>query len=161
MFDLRIVVFSDTHGKASAVEKIISQNPNVKHFIFLGDGERELERISSLHTDIAFYKVCGNCDYASFLPDTDILVKEGKKIIFTHGHNHMVKYSTDGVYELAKMNRAHIVLFGHTHQRYLEYRDGIYILNPGSAALPRDLKPPSYAFIDIESSGIVCSHVDL
>lgn len=158
---MRIVVFSDTHGSSGAVEKIIAKNPDVRNFIFLGDGEREIERARSLHTDIEFCCVCGNCDYHSFNPDTDIFVREGHKIIFTHGHNHGVKYSLDRLYQLAKNNRADIALFGHTHCRHLEYRDGIYLLNPGSAALPRDGKGSSYAFIDIEKGGVFCSHVDL
>lgn len=158
---MRVVAFSDTHGNGAVIERIISDNPTVKYFIFLGDGERELERSRSLHQDVEILYVCGNCDYRSFAPDTDIFVKNGRKLIFTHGHNFQVRYSLDRLYQLAKQNCADVALFGHTHCRYLEYRDGVYLMNPGSASLPRDGKAPSYGFIDIEDSGIVCGHVSL
>ncbi len=54
-----------------------------------------------------------------------------------------------------------IVLHGHTHVRRNEYRNGVYLMNPGSAAQPRDGMPPSYAYIDYEKGGIFISHVSL
>ena len=39
--------------------------------------------------------------------------------------------------------------------------NGVYLMNPGSAAQPRDGMPPSYAYIDYEKGGIFISHVSL
>lgn len=158
---MRIIVFSDTHGNFSAMLEIFKRNEDADAFIFLGDGERELDKIRALYPDKKIMNVAGNCDYGSMTPDFDIFMANGRKILFTHGHTIGVKYSLDRLVYKAREIQADIVLFGHTHCRYCGYEDGLHILNPGSASLPRDFKPKGYAFIDIVDSGIMCSHVDL
>lgn len=158
---MRIIVFSDTHRRFDAMKKIIDDNRNADMFIFLGDGERELDDIKCYYPDINIQSVSGNCDFASMAKAIDITFAMDKKIIFLHGHTHGVNYGTEGILKLAKENNADIVLFGHTHQRFLSYEDGIYLFNPGSAGQPRDGKGPSYGFIDITNAGIVCGHKEL
>lgn len=159
---MRIIAFSDTHGLKSAAAKVFDRNTDADLFVFLGDGERELDYVKSLYPDKKVLSVCGNCDFNSFAPAVDIFQADEVKLIFTHGHNHAVKYSTDVMYKLAQDNCAQIALFGHTHCRYLEYRDGIYLINPGSAGCARDGKPACYATIEIRGKqGILCNHVDL
>ncbi|MBQ7071446.1 MAG: YfcE family phosphodiesterase [Ruminococcus sp.] len=159
---MRIVVFSDTHGNYSAMHKVFKRNGNADLFIFLGDGERDLERLSSQYLDKKVLHVSGNCDFASMTPNNDIYITpSGVKIFFTHGHKWAVKYTTDKLFEHAKAIGAQIVLYGHTHCRNYEFRDGVHILNPGSAGCPRDFLPACYAYIDITDAGIFCAHVDL
>ena len=158
---MRIIVYSDTHGSFSAHAEIFRRNENADAFIFLGDGERELDKIKALYPDKTVVNVAGNCDYCLTSLQTDIFMAKNIKILFSHGHTFGVKYSLDRIYYKAKEIGAKIVLFGHTHCRYYSYEDGVHILNPGSASCPRDGKPKSYAFIDVTDSGIMCSHVDL
>lgn len=158
---MRIIVFSDTHGYSRAAQKIFERNEDADAFIFLGDGERELDRMKLCYPDKKILCVAGNCDYASMLPDNDIFMARDVKIFFTHGHNWGVKFSTDRLFYKAKEIGAQIALFGHTHCRYYSYEEGVHVLNPGSASCPRDGKAPSYAFIDVTDKGIFCSHVEL
>lgn len=158
---MRIIVFSDTHNNYSAMKKILDRNQDASVFIFLGDGERELREIRKHYPDKKILSVKGNCDFSNDSPLMGTYSYKNIKILFTHGHRYNVKYSTDNLYYLAKENNAHIICFGHTHCRYYDYIDGIHMLNPGSASQPRDFNSPSYAFIDITDSGIICSHVDL
>lgn len=158
---MRIIVFSDTHRNLNTMKKIFEMNKDVSVFIFLGDGEKELREIKNLYPDKQILSVKGNCDFSDDSPILDTFYVDNIKIIFTHGHKYNVKYTTNNLYYLAKENDAQVVCFGHSHCRYNGYQDGIHILNPGSASQPRDSKPPSYAFIDITDSGIICSHVDL
>lgn len=158
---MRIIVFSDTHRNMNAMKKIFERNKDADKFIFLGDGEYELREIKNLYPDKKILSVKGNCDSSNDSPLIGTFCFENTKIIYTHGHKFNVKYTTDNLYHLAKENNAQIVCFGHSHCRYNGFQDGIHILNPGSASQPRDYKPPSYAFIDITESGIICSHVDL
>ena len=158
---MRIIVYSDTHGSFSAHAEIFQRNDTADDFLFLGDGERELDTIRLLYPDKTVVNVAGNCDFGSMTPAVDIFMANGTKILFTHGHTLGVKYSTDRLFYKAKEIDAKIVLFGHTHCRHYSYEEGIHILNPGSASQPRDFKGKSYAFIDILDSGIVCNHVDL
>lgn len=158
---MRIIVFSDTHGNSRCMREIFERNEDADAFIFLGDGERELDTLRKCYPDKTILNVAGNCDYGSMTLDNDIFIADGVKILFTHGHNWGVKFSTDRLFYKAKEIGAEIVLFGHTHCRFYQYDEGVHILNPGSAGCPRDGKPQSYAFIDITKSGIMCSHVDL
>lgn len=159
--DMRIIVYADTHGDFSAHAEIIERNEDAYAFIFLGDGETELDKIKVLYPEKKIVNVAGNCDYSSLAPTTDILIAKGVKILYTHGHSFGVKYSVDRLYYKAKEIDAKIALFGHTHCRFYSYEDGIHILNPGSASCPRDGNRKGYAFIDITDKGIMCSHVNL
>ena len=158
---MRVVVFSDTHGNGAVIDRIVSDNSSVSEFIFLGDGEKEIDKATLRYTDKNFHTVRGNCDFNSKKPDFSILELEGHRILFTHGHTFGVNFTLDRLVNFALYNNADIVLFGHLHVRHYEYRNKIHILNPSSASLPRDVKPPAYAFIDIEESGGVCGHVNL
>ena len=158
---MRIVVFSDTHGRYSAMEEIVERNLNADMFVFLGDGEREFDNITALYPKLDFRHVSGNCDYASFAPDMIIIGAENVRILATHGHRFGVKISNEYLKKLAVENNCKVVLFGHTHERYENYENGIYFLNPGSASCPRDGKKPSYGYIDITPAGIVTNIVTL
>ena len=158
---MRVIAFADTHGNMRAMREIFMRNEDAQVFIFLGDGESDLERMRKSYPDKTILSVAGNCDCSSTSPDHDSFVVGDVKILFTHGHNWGVKYSIDRVFYRAKEIGAKVALFAHTHQRFYEYYEDVHILNPGSAAFPRDGKPACYAFIDITPKGIMCSHVDL
>lgn len=158
---MRIIVISDTHGRFDIMEKIFERNDNAQLFIFLGDGEREFDEAKDFHKNKKTFQVSGNCDMLSLTPDMILTEAEGKRILVTHGHKYGVKSGTTILERIARERGAEIVLFGHTHQRYYSYENGIHFLNPGSAAQPRDGKGASYAFIDITKAGIVCNHVDV
>lgn len=159
---VRIIVMSDSHRKYSAVEKIVEANlGRADMFIHLGDGEGEIDMIRRKYPHLDIRNVAGNCDYASMLPDRLIVGAGGARIFCAHGHRYFVKGGTETIRSVARDNGCNIVLFGHTHERYQSYEDGIYIMNPGSCACPRDGKPPAYGYIDITDKGIITNIVDL
>ena len=61
----------------------------------------------------------------------------------------------------ARELEAQVVLFGHTHEAFYEYRDGIHFLNPGSLGSPRGPLYPTYGVIDIQGKSLVCAHLKL
>ncbi len=158
---MRIIAFSDTHGNSRAMREVFERNGDADAFIFLGDGERELDLMRQLYPDRKILNVAGNCDFGSDAPLTDLFVGKGVKVIFTHGHTYGVKLSTAKLCRKAQEIQANVALFGHTHCRFYQFDNGIHVLNPGSAGCPRDGRAPSYAFIDVTESGIFCSHVEL
>lgn len=159
---MRIVLMSDSHGNYAAINNIVKRNPSADLFIHLGDGERELYSIATQYPNLQFYHVKGNCDLASFSQSVLVLSLENShKLVATHGHEFNVKYSLDRLKKLAIENNADIIAFGHTHVRYTNYENGLYVINPGSASCPRDGKSPSYAFIDITDAGIATNIVSL
>lgn len=152
---MRIAVMSDSHGKLGAVTDVIEKNlGKADIFVHLGDGEYETDLVLSVYPHIDMRRVAGNCDICSALPDSLIISAGDARIFAAHGHRYGVKYGLDGITRAAAENGCNIILFGHTHERFLYYEDGIYYMNPGSCALPRDGKAPSYGFIDITDKGI-------
>ena len=81
---MRIIVFSDTHGNYSANAPILREMKIRDMFIFLGDGERDLDSLRVQYLDKKIVNVSGNCDFASLTPENDIyMTDDGIKIFFT------------------------------------------------------------------------------
>lgn len=158
---MKIIVASDSHGRYENLEKAFLTDRKADMFIFLGDGERDLDLFREMHTDIPVTAVVGNCDMCSMEKDVKILRCHGKNVMATHGHRFCVKYGMDSIIEYAKRNDVDIILYGHTHARHCEYKDGMYIVNPGSVSSPSDGNKPSFAVIDISDGGVLVNIVDL
>ena len=74
--------------------------------------------------------------------------------MLTHGHRYGVKSNTDDVLELAKKNKADIVMFGHTHMPLIDLSGKIWIVNPGSLSLPRQNgRIPTYIIMELDDQG--------
>ena len=153
---MRLLVISDTHGRPALIDRVLRRESDAREVFFLGDVVRDIEEIMPEYTDRNFHIVRGNCDYFCNYPLFDIAEYRecGVSVYFTHGHRHFVKSGADGILEAAKGVGADIALYGHTHVSGIEYRDGVYIVNGGSLALPRS-GAASYAVIDITKAGIL------
>lgn len=151
---MRILVISDSHGRCGQIEKAIEAQPTAKHVFFLGDCVRDIEDYPFIYSDRTFHIVSGNCDYNSTYKSFDTITLNGKKIIFTHGHMHSVKYGIGNLKQTAELEKADIVLYGHTHIANKEYANGIHFVNPGSLCSAREGRT-GYAVIDIEENGIL------
>ena len=151
---------SDSHGRIERIKKVIEEQPKAELFIFLGDGTRDFHA-AMRGVPKEDWCVCGNCDFGS--SDEYQLISYVKDIQFycTHGHQWNVKHSLEELIQEAKKKEVKVLLYGHTHEAYYEYRDGIHIFNPGSLGSPRGLFYPTYGVIDIQGKNIVCSHLRL
>jgi putative phosphoesterase len=160
---MRVIAISDTHGNYSALEKVLKRNTDADWIIHLGDGEQELDRYVTSHPEIAqkIIHVAGNCDFNSISPEIFCLPVMEHKILATHGHLYGVKSSIERLKLIAKENECDIILFGHTHVRFISREDGFYILNPGSASCPHDGNYPSFGHIDISPAGVVLNIADV
>lgn len=157
---MRIVVMSDSHGRIERIKKVIEEQPKAELFIFLGDGTRDFHA-AMRGVPKEDWCVCGNCDFGS--SDEYQLISYVKDIQFycTHGHQWNVKHSLEELIQEAKKKEVKVLLYGHTHEAYYEYRDGIHIFNPDSLGSPRGPFYPTYGVIDIQGKNIVCSHLRL
>ena len=130
---MKICVFSDSHGGVdNMIRATERESPDM--CFFLGDGERDLARYRVRFPHLSVFSVRGNCDLRSEDPIYLCGVFGGVKIFATHGHQHHVKYDP-GYYELkeaAQALGARVVLFGHTHEAYLNDEYGLMLMNPGS-----------------------------
>lgn len=158
---MKIIVMSDSHRNYRCLERIFTEY-YADYYIHLGDGEQELDLIAKNYPDKNITHVKGNCDLASFSQSEIFMVPaDNCKIFATHGHKYNVKYSLEALKQKARNLGANVVLYGHTHERFCNYEDGLYIMNPGSASCPRDGRRPSFGIIDVSSSGIMTNIVEL
>lgn len=158
---MRVIVLSDSHGLTGYVEKVFARNPDAAAYIFLGDGERDIEVMRTRYKSCDIRTVSGNCDYEGMRPSAAVAEIGGVRIYYTHGHTCGVKYGLERLCENARLNDCTVALYGHTHVKNITYEDGIYIMNPGSCSCPRDLSKPSYGYVDIERNGIFLNTVEL
>ena len=158
---MKIIVVSDSHGNIRNLTKVLCEY-HADLYIHLGDGERELDSICRQYPEKNVYHVLGNCDMASLSDSELLLCPDDKNVIFAvHGHRIGVKFSLVELKKAARRKGANIVLYGHTHCRYCNYEDGMYIINPGSVSIPRDGNKPSFAVIELLPTGILTNIVDI
>ena len=82
---------------------------------------------------------------------------DGVKLMLVHGHHYGVKSGYGSLLASAKAEGVDAVLFGHTHVPFMEKREGILMLNPGSLRNP----DREYAIIEIENGtvkGVLLQH---
>ena len=146
---MRILVLSDSHGDYFSLRTAIRNQPSAEVVVFLGDGERDLDKAENLLENKFVIKVKGNCDFASAVHENHIQTIEGKRIFATHGYVENVKFGDDRLIYKGQSLDADIILYGHTHIPVSKYIDGVYVFNPGS------VRDGNYGFIDITPKGEV------
>lgn len=154
---MRILVLSDSHRNSTSVSKAVLQQPTAEVVIHLGDGADDLDFAKAEHVNKTFVSIGGNCDFDSHLPYKQMRTYADVKIFMTHGHSFNVKSSLCLLEDEARHENAEIALYGHTHKAKIEYKDGLYLMNPGALSGC----PGTYGIIDLTPAGIVCSIIDL
>lgn len=148
---MRVLVVSDSHGDFHTLNLAIKSQPSAEVIIHCGDGASEISKIKHLYREKFIIAVRGNCDLATDLPEEEFLSIDSKKVFITHGHKQQVKFSTASIYNKACTMGTDILLFGHTHEAFTDYQNGLYIMNPGSL---RGMFG-SFGIIDITDAGVV------
>lgn len=155
---------SDIHGSAYYCEKVLEayKKSGADRLIILGDilyhGPRNdlprdynpkkvFEMLNGMKRNI--YAVRGNCDSEvdqmvlefPIMADYALLVLNGKTFYATHGHCYHQE-------NLPPMQPGDILVHGHTHVPVAQKLDDKFLLNPGSASLPKEGNPPSYGMLE-------------
>ncbi len=125
---MRLLITSDVHGNDVALAEVIKEHKDVDYHINAGD----MCLNPKIWKKYFIVSVKGNNDFGSDLPYMRVLNFEGTRILLTHGHIEHVKFGLDRLKLKAKANKAQIVIFGHTHKRYMMVDEGILFINPGS-----------------------------
>jgi uncharacterized protein len=160
---MKILFISDIHGSVFWLKKALKRFDleHAEQLILLGDllyhGPRnplpELYDTKEVAALLNRYKqkivaVRGNCDAEvdqlmlefPIMADYTMVLYEGRRIFITHGH----LYDFD---HLPNISAGDIFAQGHTHIPAAEKRGGIFLVNPGSIALPKNDHPHSYAIL--------------
>lgn len=160
---MKIIVFSDSHGRADAMQEVLRLHSDAEIILHAGDGAREFDYITQENPGISFTGVPGNCDFfAARNPASVTLDLDGIRILLTHGHRFSAKGGYDAITAYSRENNIDIAVFGHTHiplDRYLPGEDDqkpLRLFNPGSISCPQNGKP-TYGIIELSPSGILTS----
>ncbi|WP_048816653.1 metallophosphoesterase [Caldisphaera lagunensis] len=158
-------VISDTHDNLINLNKIINEMKkyNVDMLIHLGDfvSPFTLKKIGEELNNIKIYAVYGNNDgdklylkkianeYKIVLEEQPLILKiDEHKLFIFHGYNSSEE-TVEIAKSIAKSKIYSAVFFGHTHKPYLDFINGILILNPGDAS--GILNRPTFALIKYPS----------
>ena len=136
---MKILVFSDSHGRGKNIIKAIEDHNGLcDAVVFLGDGVNEMDYVKSYFPGLIFFSVKGNCDHfaSGDIPEESLIDIDGIKIFIAHGHKYKVKMTYDIIVTHAASIGADAVFFGHTHIPHssCEYvgEKRIQLFNPGS-----------------------------
>lgn len=167
---MKILVFSDSHGRPNNMQKAIEYHKDAQYLLHSGDGIKDIELLKNAPDNIitangnfedCFFSLRKEKNYETF----ELC---GKNFFMTHGHRYDVNFSMTRLIYSALEHNADVIIYGHTHRKHLEYisgenlpfqrENGLYIFNPGSISRPRDDVYSSYGIIEIQGNGVLLSH---
>lgn len=164
---MTVLVFSDSHGNLSTMERALDIHKNAEIALHAGDGAAAFLNLSSRYERTAFFAVRGNCDrWGNMLPssvasDEEVLNFEGHRILLTHGDFYGVKSSPYSLIPVARKLGAEIAVFGHTHEAYDKYfpeengKAPVRLFNPGAA------NEGYYGIIEIREKNILTMNTNI
>lgn len=130
---LRIVAISDSHANTQAMEAAVpyikAMKPDI--IVHLGDYVRDVAFLEK-RLSHEILRIQGNGDFGQASKHEEIIEAQGRKILFAHGHLHLVKSGSAKILSYARQMGFDAAVFGHTHRQIKEERDGIFLLNPGA-----------------------------
>lgn len=145
---MKILVFADFHGSVGALATAadICRLENPDKTVVCGDlfgwsdPSQVVAAVNSL--DGILYLIRGNNDWqtaasllADKLEDYAIMYHFGRTLFFTHGDRY------NGAHIPPLLKKGDALIYGHTHLGRLTVGNGLYLLNVGSLARPRDGEP--------------------
>lgn len=149
---MRVLVTGDTHGHALPPELL--QAAAVAALVLHTGDVLEPEALTALGGPARVRAVAGNCDPVTLgLPERLLLTVAGRRIGLTHGHLGAGRTTPARALGAFRPGEAEVVVFGHSHQALVEWRDGVLLVNPGSATERRRSPFASFAWLDVACDG--------
>jgi putative phosphoesterase len=140
---MKILIFSDSHGDVETMRSVAALEKPDK-IIHLGDSIEDAEVLRILYKEAEIISVPGNVDGGSAASNHIQYIEIcGKRFMLTHGHafdKEKNGFERSGVRNIGGIdqmmlygskNNADIILFGHSHEPYINSRNGEWIMNPG------------------------------
>lgn len=158
---MRIAVLSDTHLRPGRTlpRFIWEQLTEIDMILHAGDLTNptlleELEALAPVHA------VKGNCDdWDVALPDQKIIACETFKIGLIHGSYGKGRNTVERAINAFAEYPIDIIVFGHSHSPFMEWRNGVLLFNPGSPTDKRRESQFSMGFLEIHQSQIKAKHL--
>ena len=147
---MKLLITSDTHvpKRAKRLPKILLDHAcRADHILHAGDLV-DFQVWQQLSECAPLSAVSGNNEIGVLkdrLPESLVLRIEGVRIGLIHGHRGKGKSTLERASFAFPPGLADVVVFGHSHQPYAEWRGERLMLNPGSATDRR--KQPHFTFL--------------
>lgn len=131
---MKVVVFSDSHGRKELVDRMLSKEPDCKEVVFLGDGMKDIEWVTEFYPEKKFTCVKGNNDWYFNVNKEAYKYFDGVTVFACHGDLYNVRTTLSELYKKAYSVNAGLALYGHTHvaKQTKDYSTGVTALNPGA-----------------------------
>jgi len=158
---MRIAVLSDTHlrvGK-SLPRFVWEQLTDIDMILHAGDLTHRglLEELSCI---APVWAVRGNCDgWDLSLPDQEMVECAGLKIGLIHGDSGKGRSSAERAYYAFQDTAVNVIVFGHSHIPFMEWKEGILLFNPGSPTDKRRETHYSMGLLEIEQGQVKAKHL--
>jgi putative phosphoesterase len=150
---MRIGVISDTHGLLRP--EALAVLDGADQILHLGD-VGNMDILNALSELAPVTAIRGNVD--NYGPCAQLPAEE---VVEFAGHSFYLLHNLAELDLNPKGAGFAAVLFGHTHQPFMERKDGVLYFNPGSAGPRRFQLPVTLGWLDITAAGIEASHVKL
>jgi len=158
---MRIAVLSDTHLRVGKTlpSFVWEQLTQIDMIIHAGD-LTHIGLLEELSTIAPVRAVRGNCDgWDVSLPNRDVIECETIRIGLIHGDSGKGKSTQERAYLAFKDSSVDVIVFGHSHTPFMEWRDGILMFNPGSPTDKRRELQYSFGILDIQQRQIKAKHL--
>ena len=134
---MKLLVMSDSHGYEEKLINMMLLHKDADAFVFLGDGAWDFYNAvdaCGIGPDKTICQVRGNCDRSCMEPELIVREFAGVRFLITHGHEQNVKCGLWSLADEARRKDCRAALYGHTHRKAVYDKDGVTLVNPGSAA---------------------------
>ena len=161
---MRLMFASDIHGSEAWCRKLLEayEQERAQKLFLLGDllyhGPRNdlpdgyaPKAVISLLNSVKDELLCvrGNCDTEvdqmvldfPIMQESALIFADGTEFLLSHGHHINPQ-------NLSNVKKNTVLLNGHTHVPKYETVNGVYCLNCGSVAIPKENSPRSYLIYD-------------
>jgi len=159
---VRIAVLSDTHLRmGKTLPRFVWENLTQIDLILHAGDVTDIGLLEELAYIAPVRAVRGNCDGwdVLYLPVRDVIECETWRIGLVHGNAGRGNSTPERAYNEFKDSSVNIIVFGHSHTPFMEWRNGILLFNPGSPTDKRREPQYSFGLLDIQQEEVNAKHL--
>lgn len=149
---MKVMILSDSHSMSKTNLLILLKHHKVDYYIHCGDIYMSYDNLNLNN----FYLARGNNDFNKNIHDELFITIDNLKFFITHGHRYDVNSNLDYLFKIGQKKGADLICFGHTHKPFINTKNNITMINPGSVCYPRGLyRAPTYCIYDTQNKETV------
>lgn len=158
---MRIAVLSDTHLRVGkSLPRFVWEHLTQIDMIIHAGDLTHIGLLEELACIAPVRAVRGNCDgWGVSLPDRDVIECGAWRIGLVHGNVGKGNSTPERAYAEFKDSSVDLIVFGHSHTPFMEWRNGILLFNPGSPTDKRREPQYSFGILDIQQRQLRAKHL--